>query len=223
MNELETRPPDEPGGLTLLAHLEQNGWVTLTSINLPPGAVTDDQFDSLLHWAGQLHESSCWILGDLLNYGERVYGETYAQAIKATGLAEQTLINYASVCNRIPRSRRRRGLKFGVHAEVAYMTVQEQEHWLKTAAANDWGRSRLREELAPIRAEAKAKAQAAVERVVEQDIVGELEQAAVQVLAERATATNGAENGSALLPTAVELHICFCAACGRSYRNEDEE
>ena len=29
-----------------------------------------------------------WCIGDWLNYGERRYGETYAQAIEATGLDE---------------------------------------------------------------------------------------------------------------------------------------
>jgi len=177
-----------PGGLALLAELERNGWLTLTSVDLPPDAVTYDQYDALLHWAGQLHESSCWIIGDLINYGEKVYGQTYAQAVEATGLAEQTLTNYASVCGRIPRSRRRLGLKFGVHAEVAYMAPKERDGWLKAAATNGWGRSRLREELAPLRAEVRAKeSPAATLKDVE------------------------------VLPPNVELesHVCQCTTCGR--------
>jgi hypothetical protein len=88
-----------------------------------------------------------------------VYGETYAQAVHATGLAEQTLTNYASVCNRIPRSRRRppHVLKFSVHAEVAYLPPADQEKWLKEAVANKWKRRDLREALAPIRASENGK------------------------------------------------------------------
>lgn len=178
----------EPGGLALLAELERNGWLTLTSIDLPPDAVTYDQFDALMHWAAQLHESSCWLIGDLINYGEKVYGQTYAQAMEATGLAEQTLTNYASVCGRIPRSRRRLGLKFGVHAEVAYMPPKERDQWLKTAATNGWGRSRLREELAPAR---KAARETSADDPVR------------------------AENGAEILPPDVESHVCQCAQCGR--------
>ena len=43
---------------------------------------------------GQLHRTSSWLIGDLLNHIERVYGETYAQAAEATGLSKGALMNY---------------------------------------------------------------------------------------------------------------------------------
>lgn len=138
-------------GLQLLAELEKSGAVTETSLTLPPD-LPFDQYEALATMFGQLHRTSAWLIGDLLNYGEKVYGETYTQASAATGLAEQTLMNYASVCGRVPRSRRKKKLPFSVHAEIASMSPADQEKWLRLAAQGGWTRSQLRDELAPLRA-----------------------------------------------------------------------
>lgn len=105
-------------GLQLLSELEKAGAITETSLRLPPD-IPWDRYEALVTMFGQLHRTSAWLLGDALNYGEKVYGETYAQAATWTGLAEQTLANYASTCGRVPRSRRRSTLSFSVHSEVA--------------------------------------------------------------------------------------------------------
>lgn len=138
--ELEHRPST---GIQLLVELEERGAITPTSLSLPPD-LPYDQYEALAAMFGQLHRTSAWLIGDLLNYGERVYGEKYAQAEAATGLSKGTLMNMASVCSHIPRSRRRQSLPFSTHAEVAYLEPQEQERWLKKAASEGWTKEELR-------------------------------------------------------------------------------
>lgn len=134
---------DDSLGLQLLAELEKAGAITSTALVLPPD-LSYEKCESLAAMFGQLHRTSAWLIGDLLNYIERVHGETYAQAAEVTGLNKQTLINYTSVCSRIPRSRRRASLPFSVHAEVAYEEPEEQEKWLKKSIENRWTREELR-------------------------------------------------------------------------------
>lgn len=149
MSDLVVPEPNErkPLGLTLLAELERNGAITETSLRLPPG-LPFDQYEALASMFGQLHRTSQWLIGDLINYGEKAdYGEKYVQAAELTGLAPQTLANYSSVCNLIPRSRRRPGVNFSIHAEVASKEPEEQKKWLRLAEENGWTRAQLRNQL----------------------------------------------------------------------------
>ncbi len=139
-------------GLELLAELERSGAVTATSLTLPPD-LPFDRYEALATMFGQLHRTSQWLIGDLINYGEKVYGETYAQAEKLTGLAPQTCANYSSVCSRIPRSRRRPKVNFSLHAEVASMKPDEQKKWLRLAEDKQWTRVQLRDQILPGRHE----------------------------------------------------------------------
>lgn len=73
-----------------------------------------------------------WI-GDWIRYGEREYGEKYAQAIEATGYKEKTLRNLVFVAENVPMSRRRDNLSFAHHAEVASLSASQQVRWLTKA------------------------------------------------------------------------------------------
>lgn len=130
-------------GIQLLADLEAAGAVTPTALVLPPD-VPFDQYMAMAAMFSELHKRTAWYIGDLLNYGEKMYGEKYAQAEAVTGLNKQTLMNYASVCSQIPRSRRRANLNYSIHAEVAYLEPDEQKKWLDLAEKNDWKREDLR-------------------------------------------------------------------------------
>ena len=185
-------------GLQLLAELESAGAITETSLTLPPD-IPWDRYEALVTMFGQIHRTSAWLLGDALNYGEKVYGETYTQAAVWTGLADQTLANYASTCSRVPRSRRRSALSFSVHSEVAWLEPREQEEWLDKVSSNGWTRSVLREELAPMRA--KKQLEESRER------------------RERAAILSGGGMPPEILPPAV-THLCSCLACGRVHRND---
>lgn len=147
MSEIELRVA---GGLEILAGLERAGAATTTSLDLP-GDLTYDQFVALGTALGRAHRTVSWLLADWINFGELTYGEKYAQAVEATKLRPETLMNYASIGRRVPRERRREELPFGVHAEVAPLEPAEQERWLDRAVENGWRREELREQLRPVK------------------------------------------------------------------------
>jgi hypothetical protein len=74
-----------------------------------------------------------WYQADALNYGEREYGERYAQAVEITGLAPQTLMNRCWTASKIPLGERREGLSFEHHAAVAALPAPEREQLLDMA------------------------------------------------------------------------------------------
>jgi N6-adenosine-specific RNA methylase IME4 len=73
-----------------------------------------------------------WI-GDWINYGEKKYGETYAQAIDATGMDYQTLANAKWVAGKVEPSLRRENLTFHHHKEIAALEPDAQEQMLDDA------------------------------------------------------------------------------------------
>jgi hypothetical protein len=91
--------------------------------------------------------ASAWCLGDWLVYGENTFGSRYKTALKATGLDYQTLRNYAWVARRFDMSRRRDGLSFQHHAEVASLPEAHQDLWLRRAERSRWSRNELRRHL----------------------------------------------------------------------------
>ena len=86
-----------------------------------------------------------WWIGDWINFGERRYGESYAQAIEVTGYAYGSLRNAAWVASEIELSRRRDNLSWSHHNEVASLPVEKQDEWLDAAEANDWSHKDLRD------------------------------------------------------------------------------
>lgn len=75
-----------------------------------------------------------WWLGDWLNYGEKAYGEKYAEALDATGFEQHTLENYAYVAGNIKTSLRREDVSYSIHKEIAPLPVDQQKHILARAA-----------------------------------------------------------------------------------------
>ncbi|MFF2192489.1 LmbU family transcriptional regulator [Streptomyces sp. NPDC058157] len=93
----------------------------------------------------ELGNSSAWWLADWLRFGEAAYGwRRYKEAIERTGLDYQTLRNYAWVARRFDHHRRRDGLSFAHHAEVARLAPAEQDYWLRRAEQQKWSRNELR-------------------------------------------------------------------------------
>lgn len=214
---------DHEQGYQLLVQLEQSGAITATSLNLPPD-LPFDQFEALAYMFGRIRDQSAWVIGDLLNYGEKAYGHKYAQAEAATGLAEQTLMNYSSVCGRVPKSRRRKGLKFSHHAEVASLSPDDQNHWLSLAYKGGWPRSRLRFELD------EWKRQKILDAM--DPTVAAVQPVAIQAAVEDRQGTVPDRNGDVPLTARQEIdkarvevlpaetHICHCLVCGRAHRSD---
>lgn len=110
----------------------------------------------------ELANSSAWWLADWLIFGEAAYSwRRYREAIDRTGLDYQTLRNYAWVARRFEQHRRRDGLSFAHHAEVARMSPPEQDYWLRKADQQGWSRNELRRAVRASLAEQENDADAA--------------------------------------------------------------
>lgn len=96
---------------------------------------------------GSLGRAVGWWLGDWLRYGSARYGERYAMAARITGYDKQTLMNMTYVASRFEISRRREGLSFSHHAELAPLPQAEQESWLQRAEEEHLSVRALRSEI----------------------------------------------------------------------------
>ncbi|MFE7312950.1 LmbU family transcriptional regulator [Streptomyces sp. NPDC057555] len=114
-----------------------------TALELPSGMSLDDwqRIGNQLYVAA---DSSAWWLGDWLIYGRSAYPDRYQRAVEETRLDYQTLRNYAWVARRFSPLRRRTGLSFQHHAELASLPENEQEYWLDRAERLNWSRNFLR-------------------------------------------------------------------------------
>ncbi|MFE3019914.1 LmbU family transcriptional regulator [Streptomyces sp. NPDC059256] len=88
--------------------------------------------------------SSVWWLGDWLVHGKENFSDRYKRGVREAGLSYQTLRNYAWVSRRFELSRRRSGLSFQHHAEVASLSIPEQELWLDRSEQMQWNTKQLR-------------------------------------------------------------------------------
>ena len=95
----------------------------------------------------QIEGAVQWWIGDWLNYGEHTYGEKYAQALDATGITLRTLESCAYVAAHVDTTRRRVGVGWTLHQDLASLPSDQQEDWLGKVVAGDWTRARLRTEL----------------------------------------------------------------------------
>jgi hypothetical protein len=78
-----------------------------------------------------------WWIGDWLNYGERAYGEMYAQALDATEYDYQTLRVQKYVANRVQLLTRSNNLSWKHHRIVAPLEPEQQIEWLQRAEQGD--------------------------------------------------------------------------------------
>jgi hypothetical protein len=120
--------------------------VTPNGLQIAPGI----DFDSWMTMGRRItgiSNACAWCLGDWLLYGERAFAERYKTAVAATSLDYQTLRNYAWVARRFELSRRRDGVSFQHHAEVASLQEAHQDLWLLRAERAHWSRNELRRRL----------------------------------------------------------------------------
>jgi N6-adenosine-specific RNA methylase IME4 len=110
--------------------------VTLSETGLAlPEDYTFDEWEQLGLALGRMERSVQWWVGDWIRFGERRYGEMYAQALDATGRDYGTLQKAVYVADKIELFRRRNNLSWSHHAEVAALPPAEQDVWLDTAEA----------------------------------------------------------------------------------------
>ena len=106
-----------------------------------------DEWDGLGQQLAPVGKSIGFIIGDWINYGENRYGEKYQEALDRTGLAAQTLRNYAWVARRVEMSVRTDNLDFTHHQVVAKLKPDEQQHWLDMAEKHQLGKRRLQKSI----------------------------------------------------------------------------
>jgi hypothetical protein len=106
-----------------------------------------DEWDRLGQQLAPVGKSIGFIIGDWINYGENRYGEKYQEALDRTGLAAQTLRNYAWVARRVEMSVRTDNLDFTHHQVVAKLKPDEQQHWLDMAEKHQLGKRRLQKSI----------------------------------------------------------------------------
>lgn len=134
-----------------------SGTITLLGLRLTDVDMPRLEWERLGQLLGHVHRWGSWALGDWLNFGEAVYGheafnavegtrvDRYDLAHRVTGLAADTLRNYASICGRIPLKNRRVELAFSTHEPVASLDNDDQVEWLQKAVDNAWGKQELRD------------------------------------------------------------------------------
>lgn len=138
-------------GLQLALDLDRAGALTAVSLDLT-AEIDITRYEALGTFLGSLKRSASWWIGDWLLFGEATHGELMAQAMNATGLAQETLTHYRNVCEQIPKSRRRPNLSFGVHALVRTFTPAKQKSWLDKAEKNEWDAQALKHAIADVTA-----------------------------------------------------------------------
>lgn len=117
-----------------------------TGANFPED-LSDAEFKDAFKQLRKAHASCAWWIGDAIVFGQKRWGDKYNEALAATDLEYQTLMNYACVCSKVVFSRRRENLSFSHHYEVASLPAPEQKKWLDKAEEEGWSKSDLRCEL----------------------------------------------------------------------------
>lgn len=114
---------------------EQTGR-TRRLVDVTPIAWTPRQPLALADWIsygkrfGSLGRACGWWIGDWLNFGSAAYGQKYSRAARILKYEVQTLMNMAYVASRFEASRRREGVSWSHHAELAALPAEEQDRWL---------------------------------------------------------------------------------------------
>ncbi|MFN9820374.1 MAG: hypothetical protein ACK56K_06735 [Akkermansiaceae bacterium] len=112
------------------------------------GDLSFDEWEKLGEKLGDTERSIGFMIGDWINYAENKWGEKYNEAIAATGLEYQTLLNYAYVARRVQISVRTENLPFYHHQVVAKLKdPEEQKHWLTQAEDHDLSYRRLQKSI----------------------------------------------------------------------------
>ena len=107
-----------------------------------------EEWDDLGQKLAPIAKSIGFIIGDWINYGEQRWGDKYEDALKRTGLAYQTLADFAYVARKVQFSLRNEKLDFTHHRVVAKLkTTDEQKRWLDITEKHRLGIRRLRKSI----------------------------------------------------------------------------
>lgn len=134
------------------------------------GNPTFEEWDAVGKTLDFLKGAIQFAYGDWLRYGEKRWGEKYAQAVEETGKDAGTLRDYVWVSSAVDLSLRKDNLSFDHHKAVAPMRkedgspdIEKQRHYLELAVEKELPVSKLRGVIKEDKraVEAKRRAQAA--------------------------------------------------------------
>ncbi len=108
----------------------------ISEVHWQMGNLDYDEWEAVGKSLIQIQGSINWWLGDWLNEGERVFGETYAQAIEVTGWNVSRLQSAKWVSSRVPLENRFKELSWS-HHHVASKYEPSEQHILLQSAVDD--------------------------------------------------------------------------------------
>lgn len=105
-------------------------------------AISLDEWTQAVEMISGLSAASPFWLGDLLELGERAYGENYAQGIP-DDIAPATLRGYQWVSSRVPPANRHPALSWSHHRAISALPPVQQALLLDQAEAEGWSVAEL--------------------------------------------------------------------------------
>lgn len=137
----------EKGGLELLGDLERNGAISRIGLHLSDPNLSYERAEAIGYMLWDASECLKFAIGDWLLLIEQLFPETWTQMAEAVGWNEAYRGDLMRVSEKVPRSRRRKSLKWSHHRAVAALAPPEQKEWLKKAADEDLSHHQLRDAL----------------------------------------------------------------------------
>lgn len=154
-------PAEEPG-------VYRYGDFLLTPKGIDPAHIgAKEDWQRLGETLATLNQSIQWLVGDWLNIGETVYGESYDQAAEDLDRETKTVYNWASIAKSVEFSRRRENLTFSHHGEVAHLNAEQQDYWLDQAIVNQWSVAALRNNIKKVIDGINREALDVIDRIVQ--------------------------------------------------------
>ena len=98
-----------------------------------------------------MHERVPYIIGDILNEAEKMYGEVFAQIADVTGYAPGTLRNFAYIASRVKGKQRAQaeGTGISIQYEIAkFKEPEKQEYWINRIKKENLTREEVRDKMA---------------------------------------------------------------------------
>jgi N6-adenosine-specific RNA methylase IME4 len=97
-----------------------------------------DAWQGIGEWLQSVERSVMWWIGDWVRFGERKWGEKYAQAIEATGQCYQSIADAKWVSERFEFSERSENLAWSHYRQAASLPVDERREVLAAAEREGW-------------------------------------------------------------------------------------
>lgn len=127
--------------------LSQDYTLSEIGLTLTDPDLSYERFETICYMLGALHEAVRFAIGDAIIQGEALFGERSYQAFERFQLSEEAMREYVRVAQRVPRSRRRKGLSWSHHRAVAALEPPAQKEWLKRAVDEGLSHHDMRDRL----------------------------------------------------------------------------